>query len=109
MKFGFPFAILAALALIVSGCSKQAPPPVQQTIDLGVVDLSNGQQNKLDLKNGTTCTVTPRSVEGGHIMLQMQIEKDGAVLGSPRVEAIPDQPVSVSLTDVTLKFTPHLK
>jgi uncharacterized lipoprotein YbaY len=109
MKFQLPFVILAALALIVPGCSKKPAVPVQPIVDLGVVDLNNGTQNKLDLKNGTTCLVTPKSVQGGQIMLEMQIEKDGAVVASPRVEATPDQPVSVSLNDVTLKFTPHLK
>jgi hypothetical protein len=109
MKLGLPFATLAALALFVSGCSKQAPPPVQQTIDLGVVDLNNGTPNQVDLKNGSTCTITPRSVDGGRFMLQLQIEKNGVVLGSPRVEATSDQPVSVSITDYILKLTPHVK
>jgi hypothetical protein len=109
MNFRFPFVVLAAFALIVTGCSKKAEAPVQPTIDLGVVDLNNGTENQLDLKNGTTCTVTPRSVADGHVMLQMQVQKGGTVLASPRVEATPDQPVSVSLNDVILKFTPHMK
>ena len=108
MNFRLPLVALAAFALIF-GCSKKAEVPVQPTVDLGVVDLNNGTENQLDLKNGTTCTVTPRSVADGHIMLQMQVQKGGVLLASPRVEAIPDQPVSVSLNDVMLKFTPHMK
>lgn len=109
MKFRIPCITLAVLTLIAVGCSKKPETPVQQTVDLGVVELNSGVQNRVDAKNGTVCIITPKSMVGGHLMLDMQIEKAGAVVASPRVEATPDQPVSISLDDFILKFTPHTK
>jgi hypothetical protein len=109
MKFRFSAVMLAALMLFDISCSKKSAPPAQQTVDLGVVDLNNGAENRIDLKNGTVCIITPKSVMDGKLMLNMQVEKAGVVVALPRAEATPDQPVSVYLNDFILKLTPHLK
>ena len=109
MKFRMLCITLAVLTLIAIGCSKKSESPVLQTVDIGVVELNNGVQNRVDLKNGTVCIITPRTIAGGHFMLDMQIEKSGALVASPRAEATPDQPVSISLDDFVLKLTPHMK
>jgi hypothetical protein len=109
MKFRNLSATVAVLTLIVLGCSKKPETPVQKTVDMGVVELNNNAQNRLDLKNGTVCIITPKTIEGGHLMLDMQIEQSGTVVASPRAEATPDQPVSIYLGDSILKLTPHLK
>jgi hypothetical protein len=109
MKFRPLSIMLAAITLTILGCSKKAETTAQKTVDLGVVELNNGVQNRLTLPNGTICIVTPKTVGGGQLMLDMQIEKSGAVVASPRAEATPDQPVTVYLDDSILKLTPHLK
>ncbi len=109
MKFPILPIILAALMLLGVSCSKKPEVPVQQTVDIGVVDLNNGAENRVDLKDGSVCFITPKSMMDGKLMLNMRVEKSGSVVASPRAEATPDQPVSVYLNDYILKLTPHLK
>lgn len=109
MKFSIPAVLLAALMLLGVSCSKKPEAPVQQTVDIGVVDLNNGAENRIELKDGSVCFITPKSMTDGKLMLNMRVEKSGTILASPRAEATPDQPVSVYLTDYILKLTPHLK
>jgi len=109
MKFPIFPALLAALMLFGVSCSKKSEPAPKQTIDIGVVDLNNGAQNRIELKNGMVCIITPRSVTDGKLMLNMEFQQSNVVIASPRAEATPDQPVSIDVTDFILKLTPHLK
>ena len=67
MKFSIPAVVLAALMLLGVSCSKKPEAPVQQTVDIGVVDLNNGAENRVELKNGgDVITASSSAISLGH-------------------------------------------
>ena len=112
MKLYAPLIALVSLGLGITGCSKQsvgttaAPPAVH---NLGVVEVSDGVATWHDLGGGRVCIVTPSVQEGGNLLLAMRIEEDGNLLSAPRVITQPDQGFEISIGDIGLGFTPHLK
>jgi len=109
MKFRTSSIVLIVLTLVAAGCSKKADTTAPKTIDVGVVELTAGMPTDVDLKDGNTCRITPKKLSDGSLMLDMQIEKDGTVVASPRAPAQPDQPVTISIGDENLTLTPHMK
>jgi len=103
---------LASLTWVITGCSKQSPEATaaQPRIhDLGVVNLTNGIMTQHDLGGGRVCIVTPTVQADGTLLLAMRIEEDGKLLSAPRVITKPDQACEISVGDIGIGLTPHIK
>jgi len=76
---------------------------------LGVVEVSDGIQSRHDLGGGRICLVTPTVQKDGSLLLALRIEAAGKLLSEPKVITKPDRAFEVSVGDVGVGFTPHLK
>jgi len=113
---------IAILTALTAGCSKSSPPQQASdassasapTKDLGVVELSDATQSRVDLGAGRECIITPRVVSDNAMQIEIAVEvKDAAGnpkrLGSSRVTALAGQPFSISVGDTTIAMTPKIK
>src|ERR1035438_9782656 len=112
MKNRTSLIALTSLALAFAGCSKHSPdaavahPKVQ---DLGVVEVSDGIQTRHDLGGGRVCIITPAIQKDGSVLLSMSVEESGKVLASPRAQTRSDMPLQISVGDIGIGLTPHIK
>ena len=117
MNYRPALVILALLTLIIAGCSKHSPRAGMGQIkvkDLGVVEVADGVEIRQDLGGGRVCRIMPALRRNGDILLAMTIEQTDAagavqVLSRPRVITRPDRAVKVSVGDVGVGLTPHVK
>ena len=112
MKSRISLVALTLLALAFTSCSKPAPDAVAErpkVTNLGVVEVSDGIKSLHDLGVGRVCIITPTIQKGGSVLLIMRIEESGKLLASPRVQALSDQAVEVSVGDIGVGLTPHIK
>jgi hypothetical protein len=61
MKYHIPHITAALLALLLIGCSKHSPPAAPanpKVADLGVVEVSDGSTNRIDMGGGRVCVIT---------------------------------------------------
>jgi hypothetical protein len=104
---------LALAAALFTGCSKhsaQEPAlPGHKVADLGVVEVADRTPTRHDLGDGRVCTVTPTLVPGGRIDLAIIIEESGTQLAAPRIQTVADRAVEISVGDVGIRLTPHIK
>ena len=97
---------------LLAGCSKQAPIDVSAPKDvaLGVVEFTAGQPSRHDVGDGKVCIITVTALDASTLELIAVLEKAGKQVASARVSpAASDRPVDLSLADVQLHLTPHMK
>jgi hypothetical protein len=132
MKYHTPLIIAALLVSLLAGCSKhpRAAVPWAQYTDLGIVDVSDGGTNRVDMGGGRVCIVRSFIVKDGaklktsegkeetnkgqKIILMLTVEQtdsSGATrqLTSMNLMPSPDQTVGFSDGAINIKLTPHLK
>ena len=112
MKNRISLIALALLALAFAGCSKHSPAAAvthPKVYDLGVVEVSDGIQSRHDLGGGRVCIITPAIQKDGSVLLSMSVEESGNVLASPRAQTRSDMPVQISVGDIGIGLTPHIK
>ena len=78
--------------------------PNLNTIDLGMLELSDGTATHFDLGGGTNCVVTPTALSDGNATMEITVgvtNVDGTVseLGRSRITARPGQHCSISVGD----------
>jgi len=124
--------ITAALLSLLSACSKHphAATPWAQYTDLGVVEVSDGGTNRVDMGSGRVCVVRSFIVKDGaklktsegkeetnkgqKIALMLSVEQTDSngvtrQLTSENSLCSPDQTIGFSDGDIKIKLTPHLK
>jgi hypothetical protein len=112
MKYQTPLIGIMSVAMLFTGCSKHSAgavashPKVQ---NLGVVEVSDGIQSQHGLGGGRICIVTPTMLKDGNVLLDLRIEEAGNLLSAPRIITKPDQAVEISVGDIGVGFTPHIK
>jgi hypothetical protein len=133
MKHYTSFIIAASVILAFAGCSKHSPSattPWAQYTDLGVVQVSDGGTNRVDMGGGRVCVVRSFIVKDGakmrtsegkeeinrgqKIALMMTVEQTDSngvtrQLAEDNSLASPDQTVGFSDGDIKVKITPHIK
>jgi hypothetical protein len=112
MKNRTPLIITALFVSLLIGCSKHSSDAVAalpKVYNLGVVEISDGIVSRHDLSDGRVCIVTPTIQKDGSLLLALRIEQDGKLLSAPSVRTKPDQGFEVTVGDVGVGFTPHLK
>ena len=57
MKYHTPLITAALLASLIIGCSKHSPPSSPKGADLGVVEVSDGSTNRIDMGGGRVCII----------------------------------------------------
>jgi hypothetical protein len=104
---------MALVASLFTGCSKNSPQesasPRPKVTNLGVVEVSDGKPSRHDLGGGRVCIITPTVLTGGIVELAMIIEESGKQLAAPRVSTLADRAVEVSVGDIGVGLTPHIK
>jgi hypothetical protein len=126
------FTSLIVSALLILGCSKHSNPerPWANYTDLGVVQVSDGGTNRVDMGGGKFCVVRSFMVKDGEklktmegkeeinrgqkIVLILTVEQtdSGGVtkqLASMNLMPSPDQTVGFSEGEIKVKLTPHIK
>lgn len=111
MKIYTFFSVFAAITLTLTGCSRHpsataAHPGVS---DLGVVEVSDGVQIQRDLGGGRTCTIMPTVQKDGAVLLNFKIMQDGKLLASPKIQTAPDRAAVITIGDIGIGVTPHIK
>ena len=110
MKNRTSLIALALLAFVFDGCSKHSPDAARPKVqDLGVVEVSDGIQSRHDLGGGRVCIITPAIQKDGSVLLSMSLEESGKVLALPRAQTKSDMPVQISVGDIGVGLTPHIK
>ncbi len=56
MKYHIPLITATLLASLLTGCSKH-PPAAPKVTDLGVVEVSDGSTNRIDMGGGRVCVI----------------------------------------------------
>jgi hypothetical protein len=112
MNYHTPLITAALLVSLFTGCSKHsqtATPANPKVAALGVVEVSDGVQSRHDLGSGRVCIITPAIQKDGSVLLALRIEQDGKLVATPRVETLPDRAVEVTVGDISVGLTPHIK
>ena len=111
MKTRTSLVILASLTLAMAGCSKHAPGAAANpgVSDLGVVEVSDGVQIQRDLGSGRVCTIMPAIQKDGSVLLSLKITQDGKLLAAPRIQTASDRAAVVTVGDISVGVTPHIK
>lgn len=112
MKYRTPLIGLTLVAFVFAGCSKHAPDTAAihpKVLNLGVVEVSDGIQSQHDLGGGRVCFVTPTVQKNGSLLLALRIEEAGKLLAASRVITKSDRAFEVSVGDIGVGFTPHIK
>jgi hypothetical protein len=132
MKYHTPLIIAALLVSLLAGCSKHpaAAVPWAKYTDLGVVQVSVGGTNRVDMGGGKVCVVRSFIVKDGaklrtsegkeeinkgqKILLMLTVEQTDSSgvtrqLASENLMPSPDQTVGFSDGAISIKLTPHLK
>jgi len=113
MTFGRLVLGLMVATCLVAGCSKQAPAldtAASKSVNLGTLELTSGQTSRQDLGDGMTCEITATTMDASSLQLIAVLLKAGKQVDSHRmVPVTPDQPLDMSLGNVQLHFTPHVK
>ena len=92
------------------------PPPVQvtsRTTDLGVVQLTDRYETRIDLTNGKSCTITPRLIDSKHLRLTMSLQSKSANglttdLKVVTVVARPDEQFQMDFGNMDFVLTPQM-
>jgi hypothetical protein len=105
---------MALVASLFTGCSKHSPQQESATAhpkftDLGIVEVSDGVKTRHDLGGGRVCIIAPAVQKDGSVLLALSIEESGRVLATPRAGTMSDRPIEVSVGDIGVKLTPHIK
>jgi hypothetical protein len=132
MKNITPLIITVLLVSLLAGCSKHpaATGPWAKYTDLGVVQVSDGGTNRVDMGGGRVCVVRSFIVKDGaklrtsegkeetnkgqKIILMLTVEQTDSSgvtrqLASMNLMPSPDQTVGFSSGAISIKLTPHLK
>jgi hypothetical protein len=114
MKNHISLVVLASVTLILDSCSKHSSittPASTKDLDLGVVEVSDGIPSRHDLGDGKVCIVTPTIQKENTVVLEVQFEKSGKLLSSPkqRVQTVPGRPATFFDGDISFEITPHIK
>ena len=112
MKNHTSLIALTLLTLAFAGCSKHSPDAaaaLPKITDLGVVEVSDGILTRHDLGGGRVCIITPNVQKDGSVLLSMSIEEAGKVLLSPKVLTKSDQHAQITIGDIGIGVTPHIK
>ena len=111
MKNWASLIIFTSLTLALTGCSKHSPATNanQNDWELGVVEVSDGVQIQRDLGSGRICTIMPAIQKNGSVLMALKIFQGGKLLLSPRIQAGSDQPAVMTIGDITIGVTPHIK
>ncbi len=111
MKNRTSLIILASLILALAGCSKHSSDTTanQNILDLGVVEVSDGVQIQRDLGGGRVCSITPAIQKDGSVLLSLKIMQDGKLLASPRIQTSSDRAAVMTIGDIRIGVTPHIK
>ena len=115
MKNLISLIALTLLAFPFAGCSKHSPPATtSKATDLGVVTVSDGIPIYKDLGGSRACIITPSVLTNGDVRLTITLQQtnsDGVVetLARPRVQTKSDTPVQISVGDIGVALTPHIK
>ena len=109
MKHRTSLIALTLLVLAFAGCSKHSAATYPKVPNLGVVEVSDGITSRHDLGGDRVCIVTPTVQKDGSLLLALRIEEAGKLLAAPRVQTMSDRPFEVTVGDISIGFTPHLK
>jgi hypothetical protein len=112
MKRHAPLIALVLLALTFAGCSKHSPNTTatnQKVTNLGIIEVSDGVQSRYDLGGGRVCVITPAIQKDGNILLSMRVEESGKLLQQMRAQTRSDIGFQMTVGDISIGMTPHLK
>ena len=111
MKNRTSLVILASLTLALAGCSKHSSDTTanQKVWKLGVVEVSDGVQIERDLGGGRVCTIMPTIQKDGSVLMSLKLTQDGKLLASPRIQTGSDREAVMTMGDVSIDVTPHIK
>jgi hypothetical protein len=73
MKVHTPLITAALFASLLTGCSKHSPASLKGA-DLGIVEVSDGSTNRIDMGGGRVCVITS-------LMLKDSMVKDATIDG----------------------------
>jgi hypothetical protein len=111
MKNCTSLVILASLTLALAGCSKHSSGTTDNQKDwkLGVVEVSDGVQIQRDLGGGRVCTIMPTIQKDGSVLMSLKLTQAGKLLASPRIQIGSDQKAVMTMGDISIDVTPHIK
>jgi hypothetical protein len=138
MKYHIPLITAALLASLIIGCSKHSPPTSPKVADLGVVEVSDGSTNRIDMGGGRVCVIKSLMIKDSmlkdatidgkkatigqknalfkdqKVVLMISVEeKDSSgttrVLFSDNSSASSDQTIGLSDGVTSIRLTPHFK
>jgi hypothetical protein len=132
MRYHTPLIIATLLVSLLTGCSKHpaAAVPWTKYTDLGVVQVSDGGTNRVDMGGGRVCIVRSFTIKDGaklktsegkeetnkgqKIALMLTVEQTDSSgvtreLTSGNLMPSPGQTVGFSDGAISIKLTPHLK
>ncbi|MGO8837857.1 MAG: hypothetical protein ACLQAH_09345 [Limisphaerales bacterium] len=132
-------ATVILTGLLASGCKKDTAAPVEiitnaapvvtnvpvatnpvpavkvssRTRDLGVVQLTNHFETRIQLGGGKSCAITPHLIDPKHLQLTMVLESkmaDGKTTGLNVMKVVtrPDQQFEVDFGSLNLTLTPEM-
>jgi hypothetical protein len=89
------------------------PPAPSRTRDLGVLQLTNHCETRIQLGGGKSCTITPHLIDPNHLQLTMVLESklpDGKTRGLNVMKVIsrPDEQFEVDFGSLNLTLTPQM-
>src|ERR1700747_3087021 len=98
MKIRTPLVVLV-IALAFAGGTKHSPGAAAgnpKSLNLGVIEISNGLPSRHDLGDGKVCIVTPTIQKDDSIVLDVRFEESGKLLASPRprVQTVSGRPAA---------------
>ncbi len=102
---------LALAAFLLAGCSRHSSQPAAaKSVNLGIVELSDGVASRHDLGGGSVCVLTARAMDATTIELIAVLEQSGEkAASSRRAPTILNQPLVISLGGTTVQVTPRMK
>lgn len=111
MKTYTSLIVFALLSLALTSCSKHSSGTAANPNDwdLGVVEVSDGVQIQRDLGGGRACTIMPAIQKDGSVLMNLKIMQDGRLLASPRIQTGSDRPAVMTIGDISIDVTPHIK
>lgn len=112
MKIHTSLAILASFTVALAGCSRHpaGSTATQNNWELGVVEVSDGVQVQRDLGGGRICTIMPAIQKDGSVLMTLKLTQAGKpLLTAPRIQTGSDQRAMMTIGDINIDVTPHIK
>jgi hypothetical protein len=116
MKYQAQLIAAALLVWLFAGCSKHSPAASPKVKDFGIVEVSDGTTNRLDLGGGRVLVINYKSFiakdQKVALVIAVETKDSGGFIHrakSTDILASPDQTATLYTGVSTFTFTPHIK